>query len=126
MPYKAIKILVVDDSNTNIVLLDAIFSSAGFSIKTALSANEAFSEIEKEKPNLILLDLNMPNISGFDFLEKLRSDLNFKDIPVIVVSALTDDLSVAKSFSLGANEFINKPVDIPLLQKKVHEILKLS
>jgi CheY-like chemotaxis protein len=117
------KILVVDDSNTNLVLLDAVFSSEGYSILTAMSATEASLIIKKEKPSIILLDLNMPEISGYEFLATIKADENTKNIPVIVVSAVTDDASIKKSFSIGAAEFIKKPVDIPLLQKRVSEIL---
>jgi len=69
---KEFKILVVDDSTTNVVLLEAILDEKGYQIETALNAKEAYSIIEKETPDLILLDLLMPKISGFDFLEEIR------------------------------------------------------
>ena len=68
------KILVVDDSTTNVVLLEAILDEKGYKIETALNAKEAYSIIEKDTPDLILLDLLMPKISGFDFLEEIRKN----------------------------------------------------
>ena len=118
------KILVVDDSNTNVVLLEAVFSSDGYTILTALSAREAFAIIKKEKPAIILLDLNMPGISGFDFLEQIKAGDQSKNIPIVIVSAMTDDKSIKRAFALGAVEFIKKPVDIRLLQERVFSLLQ--
>lgn len=117
-------ILVVDDSNTNLVLLEAVFSSNGYTIFTAISVKDAFSIIKNNTPALILLDLNMPELSGYDFLEKIKADIELKDIPIIIVSALSDEASISKSISLGASEFVKKPVDIPLLKELVSKYLK--
>jgi len=116
-------ILVVDDSNTNIVLLEAILEDKGYHIQTALSAKEAVSCIEKRVPDLILLDLLMPKISGFDFLEMLRVDDKTVNIPVIVISAVIDDESINRILSLGATGFIQKPVNIQNLIESVERIL---
>ncbi|MFW5821105.1 MAG: response regulator [Bacteroidota bacterium] len=105
-------ILIIDDSNTNVVLLEAILTTKGFKAVTALTVKEAMSFLQKNKPDLILLDLLMPEISGFDFLEKMRSMEELNDIPVIVVSALTDEMNKNKTKNLGAVEFIEKPVNI--------------
>jgi two-component system cell cycle response regulator DivK len=67
-------ILVVDDSTTNVVLLEAILDEKGYQIETALNAKEAYNIIDKQTPDLILLDLLMPKISGFDFLEEIRKN----------------------------------------------------
>jgi len=116
-------ILVVDDSNTNIVLLEAILEDKGYLIQTALSAKEAADCIEKRVPDLILLDLLMPKISGFDFLEMLRIDDKTINIPVIVVSAVIDDESINRILSLGATGFIQKPVNIQNLIESVERVL---
>lgn len=116
-------ILIIDDSNTNVVLLEAILSTKGFETMTALSVKEAKLLIKKNKPDLILLDLLMPEISGFDFLEELESNEDLKVIPVIIVSALTDDLNIKKTRKMGAVEFIKKPVNINTLVTVVEETL---
>jgi two-component system, cell cycle response regulator DivK len=123
---KEYKILVVDDSTTNVVLLEAILDERGYKIETALNAKEAFLLIAKETPDLILLDLLMPKISGFDFLERIRSDEKTKNTPVIVVSALTDDENVNKIMKMGAVDFVKKPIDLQYLVDLVEGILHRS
>jgi CheY-like chemotaxis protein len=117
-------ILVIDDSTTNIVLLEAILTEKGYQIETALNAKEAFMRIEKQIPDLILLDLLMPKVSGFDFLEQIRKDEKTRKTPVIVISAInTDEVSTRKINDLEAVDFIRKPIDIQYLVNRVDEIL---
>ena len=116
-------ILVVDDSTTNVVLLEAIFYERGYKIETAYNAKEASVIISKKTPDLILLDLLMPHINGFDFLKKLRKDRNTKETPVIVVSAATDEENVDKIMKMGAIDFIKKPIDLEYLVDKVESVL---
>jgi len=121
---KRYKILVVDDSTTNVVLLEAILDEKGYQIETALNAKEAYSIIERESPDLILLDLLMPKISGFDFLEEIRKNSRTKNTPVIVVSALTDEENIDKIMKMGAIDFIKKPIDLQYLVDKVDATLQ--
>jgi DNA-binding response OmpR family regulator len=116
-------ILVVDDSTTNIVLLEAIFYERGYKIETAYNAKEAYAIIEKRTPDLILLDLLMPQINGFDLFRELRKNKNTKDTPVIVVSAATDEDNVDKMMKMGAVDFIKKPIDLDYLVDKVESVL---
>jgi len=121
---KEFKILVVDDSTTNVVLLEAILDEKGYQIETALNAKEAYSIIEKETPDLILLDLLMPKISGFDFLEEIRKNQKTINTPVIVVSALTDEENIEKIMKMGAIDFVKKPIDLQYLVERVESVLK--
>ena len=121
---KEYKILIVDDSTTNVVLLEAILDEKGYKIETALNAREAYALIEKEAPDLILLDLLMPKISGFDFLEEIRKNNKTRHTPVIVVSALTDEENVDKIMKMGAIDFVKKPIDLQYLVEKVENVLK--
>lgn len=118
------RILVVDDSSTNIVLLEAILNGQGYTIETALSVKEAYQIIKKETVHLILLDLLMPRVSGYDFLEEIKKSDSTKDIPVIIVSAVADPENRKKSLELGALDFINKPIDIHNFIERVEAILK--
>jgi CheY-like chemotaxis protein len=118
------RILVVDDSSTNIVLLEAILNGQGYEIETAQSVKEAYQIIKKETVNLILLDLLMPRVSGYDFLKEIKSNDGTKDIPVIIVSAVADAENRRKSIELGALDFINKPIDIQYFIEKIETILK--
>ncbi len=122
---KPYRILVIDDSTTNIVLLEAILTEKGYAIETALNAKEAFARMDKQLPDLILLDLLMPKVSGFDFLEQLRQNEMTKKTPVIVISALnTDDEKIHKIKSLDAVDFLRKPIDIQYLVSLVDKTLK--
>jgi len=119
-------ILVVDDSTTNVVLLEAILDEKGYRIETALNAKEAYAIIAQQIPDLILLDLLMPKISGFDILAQIRSNENTRSTPVIVVSALTDEENIAKIMEMGAIDFIKKPIDLQYLVEKVESVLHPS
>ena len=117
-------ILIIDDSNTNVVLLEAILETKGFSSQTALSVKEALPLIKNDKPDLILLDLLMPDVSGFDFLDQVKNNSDLNDIPIVVISALTDEENIQKTLDLGAKRFIRKPIDISSLVQTVEEFLK--
>lgn len=120
----AYRILVVDDSSTNIVLLEAILNGQGYHIETAQSVKDAYQIIKKETVNLILLDLLMPRVSGYDFLKEIKSSKATRDIPVIIVSAVADPENRRKSLELGAVDFINKPIDIQNFIERIEAIIK--
>jgi CheY-like chemotaxis protein len=117
-------ILVIDDSTTNIVLLQAVLNNKGYAIETALNVKDAFSIINKKIPDLILLDLLMPRINGYEFLKEIKANDKTRNIPIIVVSALTDQENIQRSMALGANDFVTKPVDIQKLLEKVDSVFK--
>jgi CheY-like chemotaxis protein len=118
-------ILVIDDSNTNVVLLEAILSGMGYLIETAMSVKEANQIMAKQLPDLILLDLLMPKINGYDFLKEIKADEKTMNIPVLVISAVTDAENVRKTLAMGAADYIKKPVDIQSLVEKVKIILNI-
>lgn len=118
-------ILIVDDSTTNQVLLEAILQEEGYSTITAFGAKEAFKLIEKEKPELILLDLLMPEVSGFDFLRKVKANPKTSDIAVVVVSAVGSPENISLCKSLGAAEFFSKPIDISILIDTVKRMVSI-
>lgn len=117
-------ILVIDDSTTNVVLLQAVLNNKGYEIHTAMNVKEAYSVMQKKLPQLILLDLLMPRINGFEFLQELKNDNSKKHIPVIVISALTENENIEKAYELGAVEFVKKPVDIQKLLEIVSAVIK--
>jgi CheY-like chemotaxis protein len=118
-------ILVIDDSNTNVVLLEAILSGMGYLIETAMSVKEANQIMAKQLPDLILLDLLMPKVNGYDFLKEIKADEKTMNIPVLVISAVTDAENIRKTLAMGAVDYIKKPVDIQTLVEKVKVILNL-
>jgi len=117
------KILVVDDSSTNVVLLDAVLQRENFDVITSLNAKEGLKYVETMNPDLILLDLLMPEVNGFEFMKSLHTMEKRKDIPVIIVSAVGTSENKQISKKLGAINFINKPVDISSLINMIHNTL---
>ncbi len=107
-------ILIIDDSNTSQTLLDWTLKTEGYDTLLASGVKEAQKIIKKAKPDLILLDLFMPNISGYDFL-RMKSELKIEEVPIIIISAYDSSDSVKQTKDLGANEFISKPFKIELI-----------
>lgn len=118
------KILVIDDSITNVVLLNAILSESGYATKTAFDAGDALKMLNKDIPDLILLDLQMPVISGFDFLKNIRSEKKYAGISVLVVTAYSDEENINRALDLGADDYIEKPIDIDRLLEKIRDFSK--
>lgn len=119
-------VLIIDDSVTNVFLIESVLIEYGYSVMTALSAAEAQIRLNKQKPDLILLDLLMPQVSGFDFIKQIKQTDNLADIPVIIVSAVTDGESIDEVLKLGAIEYIKKPVVLTVLIDKIETVLSNS
>lgn len=117
-------ILVVDDSETNLVLLEAILEEENFTVQTALSAKEGYELIKLDIPDLILLDILMPNENGFDLLKKLRAKDCYREVPVIIVTAFANDKNRSKADNYGVIDVIEKPIDIPDFLDKIHRALE--
>ncbi len=115
-------VLAIDDSMTNNVLLEAVLNNNQYSMYTALDVHEAYRILNEVQIDLILLDLIMPGISGIEFLEEIQKHENMKNIPVIVISAVTDENIQNKVLNGGAAYFMDKPVNIKTLINKVDEL----
>jgi DNA-binding NtrC family response regulator len=115
-------ILIIDDSSTTLILLEWSLQEAGYDAKVAQSVSEAKEIIKQNNFDLILLDLSMPRISGYDFL-KMRPELKIQEIPVIVVSAFENKDSIELVKELGAVEFIAKPFKIPQVLQTINKYL---
>jgi DNA-binding response OmpR family regulator len=119
-------ILAIDDSETTLVLLEWFLKEQGFNALTADSIKGALKIIESNQIDLILLDLQLPVISGYDFLKILKNDSNIKNIPVLVISALDSDDSIREVKALGAIKFIAKPFKLESLLKQINEVLGIE
>jgi putative two-component system response regulator len=117
------KILIIDDSNTALVLMEYALKEAGYISLVASSVKEATKLIEKHTPDLILLDLSMPEISGYDFLKR-KSELNIDNIPIIIVSAYDSVETIELTRNLGAVDFIAKPIRLDAMMDKIKNYLK--
>ncbi|MBP3573203.1 MAG: response regulator [Prevotella sp.] len=114
-------ILVVDDVPLNLVLVEKMLGRYNFNIKKAGGGQQALNMIAEEAPSVVLLDLMMPNIDGYEVLRRLRSDASTKNLPVIILSALNSDADIIKGFKAGANDFITKPI---IMDRLIGSILK--
>ncbi len=123
---KKYNILIVDDSETNLVLLEAILEDDGNHVQKAYNAKEAVVSLSKSIPDLILLDLLMPNENGFDLLKKMKSNEIFKAIPIIIVTAFANEENEITAKELGATDLIEKPINIPDFLDKIHSALNIS
>lgn len=103
------KILVVDDVQSNVLLLKALLGRERFGIVYAMSGMEALEKVKSEHPDLILLDVMMPDMDGFEVAGHLKVEPEYAEIPIIFLTALNDSASVVRGFQLGANDFISKP-----------------
>lgn len=121
------KILIVDDVMYNITLLKALLKTEKYQITIANNGTQALEKVESERPDLILLDVMMPGLSGFDVSEKLKSSIQFNDIPIIFLTALNSHEDVVRGFQLGANDFITKPFNKDELKIRIkHQISLLE
>jgi CheY-like chemotaxis protein len=121
-----VSVLVVDDERDNRELLDVILTWEGFSIVTAEGGKEAIGSIALHLPHLILLDVMMPGMDGYEVTAKLKGDLAARNTPIIIVSALTDDRSRTLAATCGAAAFVSKPVDRGELVTQVKKLLRYT
>jgi DNA-binding NtrC family response regulator len=117
------QILIIDDSNTALLLMEYAMKEAGYQPLVASSVKEATNLILTHTPDLILLDLSMPEISGYDFL-KMKDELHIGHVPIIIVSAYDSVDSIEMTRQLGAVDFISKPIRLDTMMIKINSYLK--
>lgn len=118
-------VLIVDDEATNINIVAEILLHNNYEIRIATNGKTALEIIDKEKPDLILLDINMPEMNGYEVAQKIISSKNRKNIPFIFLTAENDSQSIVKGFSQGATDYISKPFSKEELLARVSTHLKL-
>jgi diguanylate cyclase (GGDEF)-like protein len=120
------RILVVDDVATNLRLVEGHLRRAGYQVLLAKSGEEALRTIEAEQPDLILLDVIMPRLDGFETCRRIRADRTTRHIPVILVTSLTDLDHKTQGQQAGADDFITKPFDRDELLIRVRSMLRIK
>ena len=108
--YSQYNVLAVDDIPLNLLLVTKMLSRFNFRLRTAANGQQALDAVAAERPDLILLDLMMPGIDGFEVIRRLREDPATADIQIVILSALNSQEDVVRGFNVGANDFIMKPV----------------
>ncbi len=118
-------ILVVDDTPANLQVLAGMLKDRGYKVRPVPSGKLALLAVRRDPPDLILLDINMPEMNGYEVCEQLKADDRLKGIPVIFISALTEQLDKVKAFATGGVDYITKPFQMEELHARVETHLKL-
>ena len=118
------KILIADDEPVSMEFFDLMLSKLGFLIEKAMDGEEALEKVKKFSPDLILLDNVMPRITGFEVTRILKSDPKYKDIPIIMLSALDDVKDKVEGFELGVDDYITKPFNFYEVLARIKAVLR--
>ena len=117
------KVLIVDDVISNVLLLKVLLTNEKFNIVPAGTGTQALEQVKKEKPDLVLLDVMMPDISGFEVAQQMKADPEMAEIPIIFLTALNSTADIVKGFQVGGNDFISKPFNKEeLIIRVTHQI----
>lgn len=119
-------VLIVDDEPRNLDLIEVLLEPSGYRIRRAPGGAEAIELYGAERPDLVILDLMMPGTNGFEVLKSLRAERTVRQVPVIVVTAAGDRDARLRAFDLGADEFLDKPIDRSLLMKRAQALIELA
>lgn len=119
------KILLVDDEVDFLKLIKDALELRGIEVVTASSGVEAGLAIASSSPSLILMDIKMPGINGLQACEAIRRNPATKDLPIIIVSALSDESDIKKAYKVGVSDYFVKPIDIEKIVRRIKEILRL-
>ncbi|HEX2933608.1 MAG TPA: response regulator, partial [Candidatus Binatia bacterium] len=120
------KILVVDDTAKNVKLLADLLAVKGYGVVTAESGQEALAKLEAEKPDLVLLDVVMPEMSGYEVCQKIRENPATRILPVVMVTALDPAEERVKGLDAGADDFLTKPINRAELLARVRSLLRIK
>ena len=118
-----VKILIVDDIPLNVLLIDKMLAKFKFHTLKANSGADALRIIEEERPHVLLLDLMMPGVDGYQVTEQVRRTISSEEMPIVILSALNSNDDVNRALALGADEFITKPVMMERLHNCVINIV---
>ncbi|KAB8335035.1 response regulator [Scytonema tolypothrichoides VB-61278] len=123
MPFSQCqRILIVDDVADNIFLLQTVLEAEGFEIDTACNGRLALTKIQASPPDLVLLDVMMPGMNGFEVTECIRQNEKLPFIPILLLTAY-DETDAAEGLKIGANDFIRKPINLDILLAKILKFL---
>ena len=128
MPHSMIRdqkrVLVVDDADDLVELLEYNLARAGFAVRTASNGREALARITQDPPDLIVLDLMMPGMSGSEVLRRLRADDKTAELPVIILTAKGEETDQVVGLTLGADDYVTKPYSIQVLMARIDAVLR--
>lgn len=120
------RVLVVDDILPNVKLLEAKLTSEYYEVLTAMNGEEALRKVAEESPDLVLLDVMMPGMDGFEVCTKIKQNSASAHIPVVMVTALTDVHDKVRGLEAGADDFLSKPINDTALMARVRSLVRLK
>lgn len=120
------RVLVVDDILPNVKLLEAKLSCEYYEVLTATSGKEALEKVQNENPDIVLLDVMMPGMDGFEVCSRIKADPERAHIPVVMVTALTDTEDKVRGLEVGADDFLSKPINDTALMARVRSLVRLK
>lgn len=118
------KILVVDDDDTILLVFRTHLARAGHTVETAVNGVEALGKIAAFRPELILLDVNMPMMSGFEVAKRLKENPETKDIFIFIMTSLKQETNIKRGYQLGIDEYLTKPTNIAHLLLRINKFLE--
>jgi CheY-like chemotaxis protein len=119
------RILIADDNPQNVELLEVYLGQEDYEVATAVDGRDTLEKIARFRPDLILLDIMMPKLSGFEVCEIVKDDPATRDIMILVVTALNEPGDVERAVNVGCDDFISKPINKLELLKRVENLLKI-
>lgn len=120
-----IKVVIVDDSPTVLKIMSTSLFAQGFAVKTAVTGTEGLQVARDEMPDIIVLDIHLPDLNGLDVLQKLKGHPELKDVPVLLLTGQDDLSNAQKGIELGASGFLGKHATSPkVLGQKIRDILQ--
>jgi DNA-binding response OmpR family regulator len=120
------RLLVIDDERDFVDTISERLGAKGFSILRAFDGKEGMERAHSEKPDLVILDIAMPQMNGYDVCRKLKLDKDFKDTPIIMLTAKFQPNDIEFAKEMGADAYLTKPLELELLLNKVNELLKIK
>lgn len=123
---KVSRILVVDDEMPNRKVMDAILQHAGYASSLAVNGREALERVREDPPDLIFLDVMMPEMDGYEVCRRIKNDPATRHIPIVIITALSDKESKIQGLNAGANDFLGKPVDAAELITRTKNLLRMK
>lgn len=118
-------VLIVDDEPNILLSLEFLIQQAGLEVATAADGEQALELIQQQTPDLILLDISLPGMSGFDLLEQLRRSPDTRSLPVVMLTAHGREMEKEKGMALGADDYITKPFSTHALMERVRALLAI-
>jgi len=125
MAEQSSEILIVDDNPENLRVLGNMLSKEGYTVRVAKTGKQALASIEKSSPELLLLDVHLPEMNGFEVCQTIKANVLHKNLPIVFLSALDDSFNKLKGFRAGAVDYMTKPFDVEEVKVRVKTHLRL-